>query len=328
MKTAFFATLWPMLSLFFCIAVGFTAKKGRLLPDNAGKTMAKMETWIFCPALSFITMSRNCTPATVGTHAQNLVLAACSVLVAIGIAIPLSLAFAKRGSQERGVYMYALAFANSGYMGDPIIQGIYGDVVLSYYKLFCLPISVAIYTWGISRMIPGGKGGSLKKLINPPMVATFLGIFFGLTGLGRLLPPFLVSALDSLRACMGPVAMLLAGFTIASYPMKSMLTDERIYIASLLRLTVLPTVIVTVILGLKTAANALFGLSIGNEVLYYAFIATGAALGLNTVVFPEAYGGDPKTGAGMTLVSHTLAVITIPLALSLLTLLFGNPFPA
>lgn len=326
MISTFLATLYAMLALFFCIAIGYTAKRCRLLPDNAGKTMAKMETWIFFPALSFSTMARNFAPKTLGTHAQNLLLGVSAVAVAIAIAIPLSRAFAKRGTSERGIYMYALAFANSGYLGDAIVRGIYNDTILSYYKFFGVPISIAIYTWGISRLIPGQKGGSLKKLLNPPMVALFLGILTGLTGLGAILPSFLTTALDSLGACMGPVAMILAGFTIASYPLRDMLTDRKIYLASLLRLTVLPSVIVAVVFGLKTAANALFDLSIGSEVLFYAFIATGAALGLNTVVFPEAYGGNPKTGAGMALISHTLAVITIPLAISLLTLIFGNPF--
>lgn len=44
-----------------------------------------------------------------------------------------------------------------------------------------------------------------------------------------------------------------------------------------------------------------------------ALIAVGTPLGLNTVVFPSAYGGDPKTGASMAMISHTLSVITIPL---------------
>jgi hypothetical protein len=47
---------------------------------------------------------------------------------------------------------------------------------------------------------------------------------------------------------------------------------------------------------------------------------------MNTIVFPEAYGGDPSTGAGMNIVSHTLCVATIPLMYALLVLLFG-PVP-
>ena len=46
-------------------------------------------------------------------------------------------------------------------------------------------------------------------------------------------------------------------------------------------------------------------------------------LGLNTVVFPEAYGGNPETGASMALISHTLCIVSIPLMYALMTLLFG-----
>ena len=58
MKETFLATLTPMLVLFLCIFVGFLLKKCKILPENAGKVMAKLETWVFCPALSFSTMAR------------------------------------------------------------------------------------------------------------------------------------------------------------------------------------------------------------------------------------------------------------------------------
>ncbi|HAY97711.1 MAG TPA: permease, partial [Ruminococcaceae bacterium] len=45
--------------------------------------------------------------------------------------------------------------------------------------------------------------------------------------------------------------------------------------------------------------------------------ATAMPLGLNTVVFPAAYGGDTTPGAGMALVSHLISVITIPVMFSI-----------
>lgn len=65
--------------------------------------------------------------------------------------------FVRKKSPERGIYAYALAFANSGYIGDPLVQMIWGDSMLSYYKLYCLPITIGIYTWGISNLVPHGK---------------------------------------------------------------------------------------------------------------------------------------------------------------------------
>ena len=45
---------------------------------------------------------------------------------------------------------------------------------------------------------------------------------------------------------------------------------------------------------------------------FNALIAFATPLGLNTIIYPAAYGGDTKTGASMAMVSHTLSVITIP----------------
>ena len=322
----FFAVLTPMLTLFFCIVIGFLLRRTRLLPDNAGSTMAKLETWVFLPALSFTTMARYCTVDTLGTHATNILLSSAGVMLAILISLFAVRFFAKKDAPERGVFLYALAFANSGYMGDPVVQALFGDEGLSYYKVYCLPISLAIYTWGISCMIPANGKGVLRRILNPPTVSLLLGMAAGLTGFGGILPTFIVNALNSLKACMGPVAMLLAGFTIAAYPLRDMLTSKRVYAASLLRLLLIPTLIISTLFGLKTLAGLALGITIPHTVLFYSFFAIGTPLGLNTVVFPAAYGGDAKTGAGMTMVSHTLAVLTIPLMVAIMTAIFGSPF--
>lgn len=328
MMTIFLATLTPMLTLFLCIAVGFVTAKAKILPDTASKTMAKLETWVFCPALGFTTMMRFCTVDTLATHAANLTMSAISVTLAMCIAIALSRVMVKNDPVERGVYSYALAFANSGYIGDPIVLSLFGEEILSYYKLFCLPLSILIYTWGIDVLTPksANKTSPLKRLLNAPTIAIFLGIFAGLTGVGQYLPAFVTGSLDALKSCMGPVAMLLAGVTIARYDFVSMLKNKKVYLATALRLVVIPTVLIATLFGAKTLAASLFNVTIKNDVLFLCFFATAAPLGLNTVVFPEAYGGNPETGAGMAMISHTLCVISIPLLYALMVALFGVPF--
>ena len=205
---------------------------------------------------------------------------------------------------------------------------LFGEQGLAYYKLFCLPLSIVIYTWGISVMTPQSeeKGGAWKRLLNAPTIAMLIGIVIGLSGIGTYLPDFFVSAMDTLKACMGPVAMLLAGVTIAKYDFVGMLKKKKVYAATMLRLFVIPSILIAILFGVKTLANSAFGLSIGNDVLFLCFFATAAPLGLNTVVFPEAYGGNPETGASMAMISHTFCVISIPLMYALMVALFGTPF--
>ncbi len=295
-----------------------------ILPEGSGKVLAKLETWVFCPALSFVTMARYCTVDTLTTHAVNIAFSALGVTLAISIAIPLGRLMVKKKCYERGVYYYALAFANSGYFGDPVISALFGDEMLSYYKIFCLPISVMIYTWGISILTPHEHGSGFKKLINPPMLAMLAGALVGVSGIFGYFPAFLTGSLDSLKVCMGPVAMLLAGYTIAGYSIKSMLKKRKVYIASALRLVALPAIIVGAVFGVKSLFCLIPGVEIDNTVIYLTLVATAAPLGLNTVVFPEAYGADPETGASMAMVSHTFVILTLPLLFALAELLFGK----
>lgn len=333
MLQTFSATLQPLLVLFICIAVGFIAHKAKVLPENADKVMSKLELWIFCPALSLATMIRYCTVETIGTNATNILFAILCVTVSLAIAIPLSRVFVPEKCYDRGVYQYALAFANLGYMGDPLVQALFGDAVLAYYKFFTLPLTIVIYTWGISVLTPKEykSGNPVKSIFNFPMIMMLVGMVIGLVGLGGVggfmdtKLPFLMNALDTLKACMGPVAMLLVGFKVASYNVPQMLKNKKIYIATALRLIVLPAAIIAILFGAKELVNLVFDLEISNSFLFLAFFAVATPLGMNTVVFPEAYGGDPKTGASMALVSHTLCVITIPLMYALMTLIFGTP---
>lgn len=327
MKT-FIATLMPMLTLFICIAIGFFIGKSKILPDNAGKTIAKMETWIFCPALNFMTMVRFCTVESIGTHSINIILSSFGVALSIAIALYLSRFFVKEKSPERGIYAYALAFSNGGYMGDPIVLALFGEVGLSYYKLFYLPFSLMINSWGISVLTPSvqNKNSIWRRLLNMPTISMLLGMTIGLTGLGNYLPTFLTDSLDTLKVCMGPVAMLLAGITISKYNLISMLKKGKVYIASAFRLVLLPIVIVSFMFGLKTLASEMFSLKISNDILFLTFFATAMPLGLNTVVFPEAYGGNPETGASMAIISHTLCVISIPILYAVMVTTFGTPF--
>ena len=149
MLQTFIATINPMLVLFICIAVGFVLRATKILPENASKTIAKLETWVFSPALSFSTMATYCTVETLGTHAVNILFSCFVIALGMAMAIPLARLFVKKPSPERGIYEYALTFANFGYMADPIVLALFGGEALAYYKLFSLPGSIMVYTWGV-----------------------------------------------------------------------------------------------------------------------------------------------------------------------------------
>ena len=103
--TTFTATLTPMLTLFVCIALGFILSKCKILPEGSGKVMAKMETWIFCPALNFTTMAYFCTVDSIGEHLINIILSSLGVLLAVGIFFLRAFSSKKRGPSAGSITM-------------------------------------------------------------------------------------------------------------------------------------------------------------------------------------------------------------------------------
>lgn len=98
-------------------------------------------------------------------------------------------------------------------------------------------------------------------------------------------------------------SLVLAGFVIGGYDIKSLVSDKKVYIVSVFRLIIIPAIIMFILRALGT----------NESVMVLALIAYATPLGLNTIVYPAAYGGDTGTGASMTMISHTLSVVTIPL---------------
>ena len=47
-------------------------------------------------------------------------------------------------------------------------------------------------------------------------------------------------------------------------------------------------------------------------------IFTAMPLGLNTIVFPAAYGGDENIGASMAVISNVIGLVTVPLMMQLM----------
>ena len=311
MLQTFSATISAMLVMFLCIAIGFLLRKFRLAPDNTASVLSKLELYVLLPAQILVTFLNYCTVETLQVQYRTVLYGALAVGLEIVIALLVARFFSKEKT-ERNIYLYNLIIANMGFLGNAIVPQIMGQEALYSYLLFCLPFNIVLYTWAINLLIPPEKlekKSIWKKLAHPTLIAMAIGVVLGLAGVGKVLPEFVSTTLKNLSGCMGPVAMLLTGFVIGGYQIGELLRKGKVYIITFIRLLILPsvTVVVLTLLG-ADKTTALLGM-----------FATGAALGLNTVVVPAAYDGDTRIGAAMAMISHVGAIVTIPLLYALFT---------
>ncbi|NMB97145.1 MAG: hypothetical protein GYA02_11135 [Clostridiaceae bacterium] len=311
----FYLTLSQMLMMFTFILIGFILRKMKILPEASVTTMSRLETFVFVPALTLSNLMENCTVTALKENYVYILYGLAIVLPSLIIAYPLSKLFVKNYAEslelsyKRSVYKYALTFGNFGFFGNFIVLGVWGSEGLFKYLMFTFCVSLLCNSWGLFVLIPKEKSGVvtlksvLKRMLTPPIMALMIGLAAGLLNIKAYLPDFFLDVLTKASSCMGPIAMLLAGFVIGGFEFKSLLLDKKVYVATILRLIVLPAIIV-LILKIPGASK---------EIITYALICFGTPLGLNTIVYPASFGGETKTGASMAMISHTLSIITIPM---------------
>ncbi len=229
------------------------------------------------------------------------------MLVSLLIGLFLAKLFTKDDYLKK-IYRYSFAVDNFSFMGNAVVLGIFGETVLFDYMIFTLPLNLYVYSYGTASLIPQkeNKKFSFKVFVNPIFIALLSGAVFGLLPIS--LPKFVTAAVSSAGACMSPLAMLLTGFVIGDYSLKKLASKKKIYLASILRLIVIPLVFILILKAMRT----------DDAIICVALCATAMPLGINTVVFPAAYGGDTTEGASMALISHLMSIITIPIMFAVL----------
>ena len=140
------------------------------------------------------------------------------------------------------------------------------------------------------------------------MISIALGAFLGLTGLATLIPSAIHTTVENLGNCFSIVSLLLTGFVIGDYQILDLIREKRTYWVAAVRLVLIPGAFLLVLRALH----------LPEMLCIWTCLVYACPCGMNTVVFPAAYGEDTRPGAGLTLVTSALAVVTIPLLMALM----------
>lgn len=296
----FTTTLNQMLMFFGIMILGFILRRKNVVPENADVSLSKVLTLVFSPALLLKTFISNFNIGTIVEKSYILIAATVLVFILIFAGTALANLFAVN-RYKKYIYTYSFIIPNMGYMAQPLTLAVFGEEALFDLLIFSIPFYVYIYSVGFARLNPANEKVSLKNLVNPLFITMGIAIILGL--LRVPMPAFVETSLSTLSACIGPVAMLLTGMVIGKYDLRDMVASGRVYIASLIRLIAIPGIVV----------YALKAIGLPSYIYMTTLCVLAMPMGLNTIVFPAAFGGDTKPGASMALISSILGIITIPI---------------
>lgn len=295
--------VFEQLSLLFIFMLcGFLMAKSRLINYEHTKILSMIKIYLFLPCTVFNAFYSNFTIENL-TQYYLLIIVSAAVLGVLVCFSHIVSGLLSKNEYDRKIYKYSLIISNYGYMGYALAQGLFGTEGFLYMVLFALPFSFYTYTFGYCMLT--NRQISLKRLINPVVLSILLGSFFGF--LNIKLPRIFETFVNKSANCMAPVSMLLAGITISEFDIKHLISDKKVYIASIIRLVLIPC---SVMIVLKPFFD--------DTLVRIAVLLCAMPCGLNTIVFPRLIGEDCKTGAKLAFVSNVLSILSIPVMLNLI----------
>lgn len=303
-----------VIKLFIIMVVGFGAYKLGFIDRDFSK---KLSNFVVCVGTPFLVLG-----GLLGTQDKSISKlkdGLLIILVGFGIYVFSAIvAFAStrmiKDKAQQGIGEFALVFANTGFMGFPVLKALFGDEMGAFYgSFYIIAFNTVVWTYGvylISKNSETVKVKPLNMILNYGTVPCILGIILYM--LPWQLPTVVTDAFKMVGDITIPCSMFIIGGVIATIPFKKVFSDWKIYILLIIKLILIPLCASFIV--------SLFG--VDSFYVYFVGIMTALPCASNTVMYAEKYGIAPEFGAKLTGISTILSVLTVPLVLNIINRLF------
>lgn len=135
-----------------------------------------------------------------------------------------------------------MVFTNTGFIGAPLAQSLYGDAAFYQITLLNFAYYVLYNTYAVSALTPR-SGGKLhlrwQDVLTPGFVMTALAIILYL--LRADAPDAVKELLNMVGDMTTPLSMIILGSSLAGYPFRASVGDKWTYVYSGVKLLIMPT---------------------------------------------------------------------------------------
>lgn len=284
--------------MFLLIMTGFLLRKFGYITDAGKKCITDVLLYAILPCNIIKAFTTD-----LGTDHWNdfAVLLAVAIFVQIMALVICRFCYNRMNQGEKAVYQYATVCSNSGFLGNPVAESVFGATGLLYASVFLLPQRVVMWTAGVSYFTQEtDKRQAYKKIIrHPSMIATYIGfilLIFHLT-----IPTPIYKAVISLSNCTTAMTMMYIGTILVGVDFKSLITGKQLYY-NLIRLVIMPLIIFIICRSLQVDP-VITGCSV---------LLTSMPAGSTTSLLAAKYEADEESAAKCVVLSTIFSIISIP----------------
>ena len=287
-------------TLFAMMLIGARLKKRNIIDQNGKKCLTDLCINIVIPCNIF----KSCLIKFNMTIFQ-----ACALLLLAAVIMQLlclvlnAFIFNRYQPQQKKVLQYCTIVPMSGFLGNPIAEGIYNEIGVLYTSIFLIPMRIIMWSVGTTYFVTNAEIDKKKVLKNvlthPCLVAIYLGIFCMLTQIH--LPKVITETVRYIGNCNSALTMFTVGTILADVKLSTIFNRDTT-LFSILRLAILPALT----FGLGSILQ-LDSTSLGISVLM-----TGMPAGATAAIFAARYNSDAPFATKCVVMTTLVSMLTLP----------------
>lgn len=286
------------MMMFLLVAIGFFVRKREIIGGTARKELVNFCLYITLPFNIFHSFQMEWKAGMLQALIEVLLLSIGYNVISVVVGF---FCYREKEPARQKPLRYGTIVSNGGFLGNPVIEGIYGTEGLFYASVFMLPVRIVMWSIGTSCFLNERQGNLVKKvLMHPCVAAIYLGLAVMISRIP--IPHFLENAISSISGCNMPLCMMLVGMMLFEMNPRGMI-DRTMVFYTLIRLFGIPAIMFG-ITALLPIPRMLRGVTV---------ILAGMPAPVTTALLSSKYGGDEEYAAGMIFVTTALSLITLPI---------------
>lgn len=283
--------------MFLMVIIGMILTKRGMLTDAGRKSLTDITINLLIPC----NMLAAFLQADHGMMGQMLTVMLVSLVIQIVQFTLSKILFRGMEEGKKSVMRYGTMVSNAGFLGNPMVEGMYGHDGLLLASVFLVPVRLFYWTVGLACFVKVDKKNVIKTaLTHPCILSVLIGLLYMFFPIP--LPTFLTRTITSFSSAMTPVTMLIIGAILAEVDLRTIFSKETVWM-SILRLFILPAM---VLLGVKLAGLPHLMSSV-SVILIAMPVAT------TTAILAARYDRDYQFATKTVVLSTILSLFTIPI---------------
>ena len=281
--------------------VGFACFKVGLITKEGNKSISNLVLYVTNPLLILVSYQQDFSAKLLKGLGQTFLLTVIGYVIFIALA---TLFIKNKKDRMSEIERFSVIYSNCGFMGIPIAKVLLGAEGVFYITAFNTVFNILAWTHGVFLISGDKKEMNVKKIItNPTIISAVTG--FLLFVLKVKIPEIPYTACNNIASMVGPLAMIVAGATIAQSSVIRAFSKPRIYLVGILKLIALPLVCIGIF--------ALIPVKFNYTVVLTTVLAFCCPAATTCTMLSIKYEKNAAYAAEIFAVTTLVSVVTMPL---------------